>query len=588
MAACANEESPRLDRRLAAVAFVDVVGYSILMARDETRTHQQWMKILDEIIRPSLAKRYGKLIKSTGDGVLVEFISAFDAVAWALEVQRGVTTVGTAPEPGLALRIAVHIGEIIATDLDVFGDGVNLAARLQEHAPPGGIAISETVYELLRGSLASGAQDLGTISVKNMGEVRAYAFFPETTVSVPVRPAESKLPSIAVLPLQNLGGDAADEYFSDGIVEDITLSLAGLRELMVISRGSTLAFRGRQPDPREVGQVFGVRYVLMGSVRRSDRLVRVSVELCDADNRVSLWRERADVAPGDLFDMQDNLVARIVAGIAPNVRAAELRAAMRKKPENFTAYDCTLRGLHVIGSLDSKTFMEARDYLNRAMELDPNFAMPVAWLARWYNLYVGQGWSPEPEKDRAKAIELAAKAIELDPQNALALATYGFVKSFLYRDYDTALSYFDRALSACPNHALAWFLSSPTLSYVGRSEQAMKNAQEALRLSPLDRSLFAFYSCLNLAHYSCGNYEEAVRWGKMSASENPAYTANLRYLIAALAALGRADEARATARKLTELEPSFRLEPFATRQPFRDVDLGAKFIEHLRKAGVPD
>src|SRR5205085_4699402 len=411
---------------------------------------------------------------------------------------------------------------------------------------------------------------------------------PEIALPRHPRP-EAKLPSIAVLPLQNIGGDPADDYFCDGCVEDITLSLAGLRELMVISRGSTLTYRGRQADPREVARVFGVRYVLMGSLRRSERLVRVSVELCDANTGASLWGEKTEVAPGDLFDVQDGIVGRVVAGIAPNVRAAELRGAMRKKPENFTAYDHTLRALHIINSLDVKTFMLARDYLNKAMEEDPNFAMPVALAARWHSLYVGQGLSTEPDVDRAKAVELAARAIELDGQNALALATYGHLRSYLFHDYDSALVYFDRALKACPNHSLAWLLSSGTLSYVGRTEEAIKHAEHALRLSPVDQGLCYYYTFLMLAHYGHGNYHEAVKWGRMSANENPNYTANQRIFTAVLAGGGFLEEARQAARVLLERQPDFRLSVYErTLQPFRDPQMKSRFMEHLTLAGLPE
>jgi adenylate cyclase len=588
-----GDNVPRVDRRLAAIAFVDIVGYSILMARDETRTHQRWMAILDKVIRPEASRHHGKVVKSTGDGVLAEFPSAFDAVEWAHDVQRAVQALGADdPAPPIALRIAVHVGDIITTEFDVFGDGVNLAARLQEHAPAGGIVLSDAVHDLVRGSLGTVARDLGPLDLKNFeNPVRAYALDPENqAIAVPtLRRAAGKLPSIAVLPLQNVGSDPADDYFCDGCVEDITLSLAGLRELMVISRGSTLAYRGRQPDPREVGRVFGVRYVLSGSLRRTERLVRVSVELCDANTGATLWGEKSEVAPGELFDVQDRIVGRIVAGIAPNVRAAELRAAMRKRPENFSAYDCTLRGLHIINSLDKATFMQALEYLKKAMEEDPEFAMPVAWAARWYGLWVGQGWSDDPDADRARALELAAKAIELDGQNALALATYGHLKSFLSHDYDSALVYFERALASCPNHSLAWLLSSPTLSYIGRCEEAVRHAEHALRLSPLDRSLFYYYALLGLAYYASGNYVEAVKWASMGANESPRHTANLRYLAAGLAALGRVEEAREAGRKFLELDPAFRISTFErTLQPFQVTSLKEKYIEHLSKAGLPN
>ncbi len=587
-----GENAARMDRRLAAIAFIDIVGYSILMGRDETRTHQRWMAILEQIVQPQAARHRGKVVKSTGDGVLAEFPSAFDAVQWALGVQQAVEALrADDPTLSIALRIAVHVGDIITTEFDVFGDGVNLTARLQEHSPVGGVVLSGAVHDLVRGSLGRAARDLGALELKNFeNPVRAYALDPgEKAISVPEHRPAGKMPSIAVLPLQNIGGDPSDDYFCDGCVEDITLSLSGLRELMVISRSSTLAYRGRQPDPREAGRMFGVRYVLSGSLRRSDRSVRVLVELCDTNTGATLWGEKAEVAPGELFDVQDRIVAKIVAGIAPNVRAAELRTAMRKKPENFSAYDHTLRALHIINSLEKNTFMQARDYLQKAMEEDPDFAMPVAWTARWYSLCMGQGWSTDLVADRAKALEFAARAIEQDPQNALALATYGHLQSYLFHDYDSALVYFDRALGACPNHSLAWFLSSPTLSYIGRGEEAIKRADQALKLSPLDRNLFTYYSSLNLAHYALGSYEEAVKWGKLSASENPLYTANLRYLAAALAALDRLDEARDVAATIQQREPQFRLSTFErTLQPFRDREISSRYMQHLRKSGLPD
>ncbi len=401
--------------------------------------------------------------------------------------------------------------------------------------------------------------------------------------------AQETIPSIAVLPLQNLSGDPADDYFADGIVEDIIMSLAGLRELLVISRGSTLAYRTRQADLNEVGRALGARYVLRGSVKRSKRLMHVWTELCDASTGANLWSEKAEVAPGDLFEVQDHVVERIVPRIAPNVRAAELRAALRKRPESFTSYDWTLRALHVLHNLDGGSFPQARDFLNKAMFEDPSFAMPVAWAARWHSLYIGQGWSAAPDRDIEKGLELAERAIQLDGQNALALATFGHLKSYLRHDYESALIYFDRALNVCPNHSIAWLLSSGTLSYIGCSEQAIRHGEQALRLSPLDRSVYFYYDVLNLAHYASGNYQEAVRWGKMCATANSMYTANLRYLAAGLAALGWIDEARETARRLIHLEPEFRLGRFErTLQPFRVPEIKARYMQHLREAGLPE
>jgi TolB-like protein/class 3 adenylate cyclase len=588
-----DDGTPRVKRRLAAIAFADVVGYSILMAQDETYAHGQWMALLSDIIRPQASAHQGSVIKLLGDGVLLEFSSAFDAVDWARDVQRSIQPeTDRAHRPvDMTLRIAIHLGDVIDMDGDIYGDGVNIAARLQEHAPPGGIVLSEVVHDLVRGSIGLQARDLGSLELKNLEKpVRAYVLDSEVHGLVtPSRPRRQTLPSIAVLPLQNIGGDPADEYFSDGVVEDITLSLAGLHELIVISRSSTLAYRGRQPDPREVGRALSVRYVMTGTVRRSERLVRVSVELCDATTGASLWGERAAVPPGELFDVQDRIVAKIVAGIAPNVRAAEMRAAMRKRPESFTAYDYTLRGLHILNGLDAHTFPRALEFFNKAMEEDSNFAMPIAWAARWYSLNVGQGWSGTPDEDRAKALELAAQAIERDPSNALALATYGHLKSYLAHDYDSALVYFDRALTACPNHSLAWILSAGTLSYVGRTKDAVEHAERGLRLSPLDRGLFYYYMFLMLSHYADGSYDEAAKWGRLSMNENPTYTATHRFFAASLVAIGKEAEAREIVAAMLQLEPDFHISTYATtRQPFRDPVLRDRLLGHLQKAGFPE
>ncbi|MFI5014972.1 MAG: adenylate/guanylate cyclase domain-containing protein [Hyphomicrobiales bacterium] len=587
-----DQESPPASkaRRLAAIAFADIVGYSTLLAEDEDGTLDRWSALLNEVLRPKALGCHGTIVKLTGDGVLAEFPSALDAVEWGQQVQRSIEErgrLGEAEAPRLSVRIAVHIGDVISTDDDIYGDGINLAARLQEHAPPGGLVISEAVYDMVRGKLDQEARDLGLLRLKSFERpVRAYSLPTASAVTIPVgRFKDDPLPSIAVLPLMNLSGNPDDDYFAAGIVEDIVISLAGLHELLVIARGSTLNYGGgRQADPREAGRALGVRYIVMGSVRRSPRLIRVSVQLYDAYTGASLWGDTTEIAPEELFNVQDNIITKVVAGIAPHVRASELRVALRKRPESFTAYDYTLKALDVINSLDHRTFHTAREFLDAAMEADRNFAMPCAWAARWHNILIGQGWSSDRREDAAKAIELAERAIGLDRRNALALATCGHLKSFLFHDYDTALVYFDQALAACPNSSLAWIHSAATLAYVGRSEQAIRHAERGLRLSPFDQSLFYYYMVLGLAHYANNSFEAAVKWGKMSASENPNYTANLRVLAASLSALGELDEANRVADQLMRREPQFSVSEWgATLQPFRDEAIKQRYIDDLLK-----
>lgn len=591
-AAAVVQHGSAQERRLAAVVFLDVVGYSTLMAEDERGTHSRWMRMLSEVIRPTAQEHRGRIVKSTGDGVLAEFPSAREAVDWAQvlqgELARNVGESGPVAR-ALPTRVSVHLCDVYVTEDDIYGDGVNVAARLQEHAPPGGIVISEAVHERVRGDLKRSVEDLGLLELRNLpAPVRAFVL--ETGAETyPVKyPAHAGLPSVAVLPLASAGGVSDDDYFAEGIVEDIVVSLASLRELRVIARASALTIGRRELGPLEAGRALGVRYVLAGRLRRSPQQVRVSVQLYDVLSGTSLWGDRAEVAPDEVFELQDRLVHRVVAGIAPHVRGAELAKALRKRPESFSAYDHTLQGLDRMNSLERSTFLGAIDHLQRAMSKDPSFAMPIAWAARWHSLRIGQGWSVDPDEDSARGAELAASAIELDGQNAVALATYGHLQSYLFHDYDSALVYFDRALSASPNSALAWILSSGTQSYIGRGEQAVRHAERALALSPFDTSLFYFYTFLALGHYTAGAYEEAVKWGRVSLKEKPKYTASLRILAAAHAALGQVEEAHETGVRLLALEPDFRLGIYErTLQPFRDPEMRARYIGHLEQAALP-
>jgi adenylate cyclase len=580
-------------RRFAAFAFADVVGYTILMATEEARTHRRWMAVLDGVLRPLAAAHGGRIVKSTGDGVLAEFHAPPAAIAWALAVQRRMAEADAAePDaPTLALRMALHMGEVAATEHDIYGSEVNVAARLQEHAPAGGLLLSGAMHEAAGAALPRPPRDLGLLTLRHLPEpARAFALDPETAPArLPSPPDVSPLPSLAVLPLRNLGRDPADDYFADGVVEDIVVSLASLRELMVVSRSSTLAWRGRDADPREVSRALGVRYVVSGSVRRAGRDLRVQIELCDAQTGTTLWGERAETRGGELFALHDRVVERIVAGVAPHVRAAELQRALRKRPESFTAYDLTLRGLGLINDLDRARFAEARDLLGRAMAHDPGFALPAAWAARWHSVNVGQGWSDDPAADMAEAARLALQAIELDRRNALALATYGHLRSFLFHDYDTALVFLERALAAAPNNALAWLLSSATLSYVGRTEEAIRHAEHGLRLSPFDQNRFSSYNLIGIAQYCHGNMAEAMRWCQLADAETPRFTSNLRVLIAALSGAGQESDARHAAARLMAIEPEFTLADYArTRMPYRDPAIRARFLRDLRAAGLPE
>ncbi len=404
-------------------------------------------------------------------------------------------------------------------------------------------------------------------------------------VEQPVADAKtSDLPSIAVLPFRSIGGDKDADYFGDGMVEDIVVSLGSLHELFVISRGSTLAFRGKDPDPREIGRTLGVRYVVGGSVQRSGKRLRVFVELCDAETGTALWTDRTEAPLDDLFDIQDSYTASFASRIAPHIRNAELRRALRKRPETMTAYDYVLRGLEHVHR--DSTFDQAGACFQKAIDREPTFALPYAWSGWWRSILIRQGWSKEPVKDWTRAAQMSAKAIDLDGSNALALASYGHLKSVMERDYDGAELFLESAVQACPNGPIGWVLGSFTQSYQGRGDEAIRRAGQALKLSPLDRGRFYCHLAMGLGHYVAGRYGEAVKWGKLSAAENPGFTSTLRYLAAAHTAAGEDDEAKRFAAEVLKREPNFSLRNYLI--PFRDKALTEQHRARLRQAGLPE
>jgi len=578
-------------RRLAAVAFADIVGYSVLMAEDEARTHRRWMALLGDVVRPGAERHHGRIVKSTGDGVLAEFPSALDAVEWARDVQdkvhRAEATEGTDLRP-MALRIAVHIGDVMTTADDIYGDGVNVAARLQEHGEPGGIILSEAVYNLIRGTIGSQARDLGFLRLKNLRPVRAYALHGPRSSIVRGVSARGSRPSIAVLPFVEHGVPSEHTYFGDGVVEDIVAGLASQQELFVISRNSTLKYRERPNDLALIGNELGVRYILSGSVRRMDHQIRIAAELADAETLGVLWSDRVSGDIADLFAVQDRLTERVVQTIAPNIYGAEIRRVSHKRTDNFGAYDYMLRGLDLLYRLTPREFNQAHEMFQKSIQLDESYAAPYALMSLWHSVRSQQGWSPDRAQDNAAVERFAAAALERDPLDVWALSLAGHLRSLLFRDFEAALVLFDRALYASPNSAFAWARSSPTFAYMGDGAEARRRAEEALRLSPFDPQIFFTRTALAHAAYTQGDFENAVVWGRQAYDANPRYTANIRFLAAGLAAAGSLEEARRVGLVLLRLEPAFRVRKFCDGYAYRDPERRANLARHLLLAGLPE
>jgi adenylate cyclase len=576
-------------RRLVAVAAFDVVNFSGLVEADEDNVLAAW-RALRRKIDPMIAQGGGRIFKSLGDGLLVEFDSAVGAAHTALAVLAAVANPTAERAVRLQLRCAIHVGEVIVEGTDLLGDGINIVARLQQYAPTGGVLVSAAVMDLISGRIDAPIEDLGALKLKNISRpVHAYMVGPgERPESVrAVDSFQRHRPSIAVLPFIDQSAESSASYFSDGLVEDIIAALACLPELVVISRSSTLRYRGSVPDSRDVHRDLQVRYMLSGSVRRAGPKVRLSAELADCESSTTIWSDRFAGEAADIFELQDELSAKIVATIAPQVHESELRRVLRKRPESLDAYECVLRGLDLLYRFEGDEFPQALVMFERAMALDPNYATAHALAASWYSVRINQGMSPDHVADFKEAERLSKLALKLDRFDPHALSLCGHVRSFLFRDYDHAIELFDRALAANPSSAIAWLRSSPTFSYIAETREARRRADIGLRLSPFDGHVFYSYAIIALTCYAAGDYEEAIQWARRAAALNPRFTANLRFLAASLAASGEHDAAKETARALLRIDPNFSASRFASGHAFKDPVKRRLLGEHLVKAGLP-
>ncbi len=586
----ASESPPSgTERRLAAIAVLDVVGYSRLMDLDEEGTHARWMRMCADLISPKVRSHRGSIIKSTGDGFLIEFRSAVEAVSWALALQSAVSS-ADASATALPVRIAIHLADIIPERHDIFGSHVNIASRLQEFGEPGFVVVSAAVHEQVRRVLEYSVTDLGLLALKNIQRpVHAFSISPsnERPPLSAVSPRLSRQPSIAVLPPRAIGGHAVDPHLTEGIVHEIVASLASLKELFVISSGSTVGLTGETGDNARIGRRLGVRYLITGAIARAVGKLRLYAELADVETSEVIWNSRYDISDDELFAVQDAIASKVAYSLIPHLRQSEMQRALRKPPENRDAYDLVLQALHRLHRFGEGDFENAHRLLNEAIARDPRYSIAYALLARWHVMRVGQGYSINVNSDAQEAHRLSSLALEHDPSNPLALGIYGHVMSFMFKEYDRALEAFDRAIASSPNSAIAWSFSSPTFSYLGEGPAAVQRAEHGLLLSPLDPQIYWTQSALTLAHYVNGSYEESVRWGRHTLALNPHYTTTYRPLIASLVALDRHDEAREVGRLLAALEPNFHVDPFIARYPIRDATARTRYAERLVAAGLP-
>jgi adenylate cyclase len=596
----------REQRRLAAIISADVVGYSRLMGRDESGTLARLRKNRAERLDPILARYGGRLVKLTGDGALVEFASAVDALSAAIEFQQAMAEANQdqPADTALAFRMGLHLGDLIVDGDDLYGDGVNVAARLEGQAQVGGILISRNVRDAVAGRVKATFEDLGGLSLKNIERpVRAFSVHwnaldwptqiaPEAAVA-PAATSQSSAtplplpdkPSIAVLPFQNMSGDPEQEYFADGMVEEIITALSRFKWLFVIARNSTFTFKARAVDIKEVGRRLGVRYVLEGSVRKASGKVRITGQLIDAVTGAHIWADRFERDMTDVFELQDEVTIAVVSAIQPKLLQTEIALATRRRPENLTAYDFFLRAMQQFYLPTREGQAEGIRLAHRALELDPQFGLVAALAGVCHMQNVLYGYPVDPEYDRTEAVRLSRLALGIDDSDPDTLACACLISAYVVGDNESEIEMADRAVALNPNSYRAWFCRGWVYRIAGLPEEALRSFDRAIHVSPVDPEQYRLFLGIGYALIELGRFDEAIVAGKKALRQMPSFPQIHRCLASAFAHLGRDAEARKAAACVLELDPGYTISAWIARGGQTNAKL---LIEGLRKAGLPE
>jgi adenylate cyclase len=586
-----NTQSSKISRKLAAILAADIAGYSALMGADEEATVQD-LKAHQAVILPMIGAHGGRIIDTAGDGILAVFGSVMNAVDCAVTIQKAMAERNAAIplERQMRLRIGISLADIIHDDARVYGDGVNIAARLENIADPGGICVSGEAYGQVHRKLPLRFIDLGEQHLKNIGQsVRVYRIEDENfaAATAPLKPALAlpDKPSIAVLPFTNLSGDPQQEYLADGMADDIITALSRLRWLFVIARNSTLMYKGKAIDVRAIGRELGVRYVLDGSVRRSGNHVRVTGQLSETETAANVWADRYDGEFGDVFALQDQITMNVIGAVEPSLRKAEIERALRKRPDNLNAYDLFLRALPFATTAMPENADKALHFLEEAIRLEPGYATVhgfIAWCHEQRYLRAGLHAATH-----AAALHHAHAAIEMGGDDAMALAMGGFVVGVLERDYQTALDALDRSLALSPSSALTFGFSSIIRAWMGDDSTAIEHAKLGIRLSPYDPLIYLPNVGLAYAQFFAGNFVGAASAAGRASAANPRFSVP-RYLhTAALMRLGKNDEAASIAKVLLELQPGFTISGLVSGN-ITTPERMKLLADALHQAGLPE
>jgi TolB-like protein len=533
----------KAERKLTAILAADVVGYSRLVAQDEPATLRQFAATVDEVFDPAVKSHHGRVVKTMGDGLLVEFGSVVEALQCALDVQHAMQTRNAKAQRRMEFRIGINAGDVVAEKGDIFGEGVNIASRLETLADPAGICISERVHEDVLGRVKAKFEDIGDQHLKNMDRpVHAFRVVMEHSPAPQSPLALPDKPSLAVLPLLNMSEDPAQEYFADAIAEDLLTALSRWRAFFVIARNSSFIYKGRAIDVRKVGQELGIRYVLEGSVRKVGERVRITAQLLDATNGAHLWAERFDRQLVDILALQDEITTQVAQAIEPALLQSENIRLSHKSLKDYTAFDCYQRGMWHLNKVSRDGYVAAVELFREAIARDPQMSFGFVGLSRI--LYGGAtfyGWSERPDDDLKASHQAAARAIELDPNDACA--HFAFAGAALYLgQHVTALDAAQRAIALNPNFALAYQRYGQVLIYCGRPAEAIEPIERCIRHSPFDPQLGSILALLAHARYQAKDYEEATVHARAAIQHD--FAAGYAVLAASLARLGRIEEAR--------------------------------------------
>jgi TolB-like protein/class 3 adenylate cyclase/Tfp pilus assembly protein PilF len=585
----------RVERRLAAVLAADIAGYSRLMGRDEEGTLSELKAVRRALADPTIASHRGRIVKTTGDGMLVEFGSAVDAVRCAIEIQRGMAerNIDVPPAIRIELRIGVHVGDIIIDDDDIFGDGVNIAARLEGVSEPGGVCISDDAQRQVRGKIDTKFDDMGPQILKNIDEpMRAWRCRIEAdlaTVSTePSRPLTlHDKPSIAVLPFQNMSGDPEQDYFADGMVEEIITALSRIRWIFVIARNSSFIYKGKAVDIKQVGSELGVRYVLEGSVRKAGNRLRIAGQLIDALTGAHIWADRFEGGVEDVFELQDQITTRVVGAIAPKLERAEIERSRSKPTGSLQAYDYYLRGSALIYKFSREGNEQALKHFEKAIELDPEYGSAYAQAANVYSQRKGGGWGLTHASDVAKAEALARRGLEQSKDDPIVLSSCGMALAFVAGHLEEGETYLKKCTDIDPNFAPGWFWGGLIQLYLGK-QGGVEHFRKAISVAPLDGRISLAYAGLAYCELFAGRYDEASAWAEKMVRESPNYLIGHRILMVSHALGGRLVQAKKACSRAMEMDPTQRISDIRDRHPFRRDEDVATLAAGFRIAGMPE